>query len=386
MHRRAPIRVLVVADDEDDRQRTQAWLQDVPGIEYLVEESATWRDGIANMVQRCHDVVLLNWHLGDRDALATFQEAWDGGCRVPVIMLTGHGDRDLEMTAMVGGVADVLSKSAITPELLERSIRYAIKQAATLKALEARTAELAHSNRELEQFTSIVGHDLRGPMHVIAAYAELLERRYSGRLDDTADQMISRMISGVGRLDKMVTDLLVYARVTGPAITDGEADCDACLDAALADLDTPIMRAGASVSREPLPKVSGDAALLTQVFANLIGNAIKFTIARPPEVHISAAALPHGGWAIEVQDKGAGIPPEDLERIFVIFQRGRGLNQTPGTGMGLAICKKVVERHGGELSVRSAVRQGTTFRFTLPGTEPLAGTEPPTGMEPPGVP
>jgi signal transduction histidine kinase len=368
MHRRGPIRVLVVDDDDDDRLLTKACLEDVAGVEYVVEEAATSRDGMANMVQCRHDVVLLDWHLGDRDGLALFQEARDAGCCVPVIMLTGDGDRDLDMAAMVAGAADFLSKSAMTPALLERSIRYAINQAATLRALEARTEELARSNRELEQFTAIVGHDLRGPMHAIAAYAELLERRYSGRLDDSADQMIARMISGVGRLDKLITDLLVYARVNGPAITDGEADCDACLDAALADLDTAIVRASASVTREPLPTVPGNATLLTQVFANLVGNAIKFKFGRPPVVHISATDLPNGGWAIEVRDKGAGIPSEDLERVFVIFQRGRGRNEIAGTGVGLAICKKIVERHGGVLSVQSEVRKGTTFRFTLPGS------------------
>ena len=233
------------------------------------------------------------------------------------------------------------------------------------KALEESIAELARSNADLQQFAYVASHDLKEPLRMVASYTQLLARRYKGKLDSDADEFIRYAVDGANRMQWLINDLLAYSRVTSQDQVLEEVDCDGVLEEVLSDLGVAIEESRAVVTHDPLPRVMADRGQLVQLFQNLIGNAIKFHGEKPPRVHVSAERKP-GDWLFTVRDNGVGLDPEYAERIFVIFQRLHGREEYPGTGIGLAICKKVVERHGGRIWVVSQIGQGATFYFTLP--------------------
>ena len=237
------------------------------------------------------------------------------------------------------------------------------------QALKARTEELARSNRELEQFAYVASHDLQEPLRMVASYTQLLARRYKGKLDQDADEFISYAVDGATRMQGLINDLLKLSRVgtRGKAFTplDGEK----VLAAALSNLEIAIKEAGVEITRDPMPTITGDETQLIQLLQNLIGNAIKFRKPDlPPKVQITCQRIGKA-WEISIKDNGIGISPEYFERIFIIFQRLHAKSEYPGTGIGLALCKKIVERHGGRIWVESRPGEGTEFHFTLPDRE-----------------
>jgi signal transduction histidine kinase len=239
------------------------------------------------------------------------------------------------------------------------------------QALDERIAELARSNAELEQFAYVASHDLQEPLRMVASYNQLLARRYKGKLDAEADEFIGFTVEGVTRMQRLINDLLVYSRVGTQAGELAEVDSSAALGIALRALSKTIEEHGAVVSADPLPRVRADEGQLVQVFQNLIGNAIKFHGQDQPAVHISARELPDT-WLLSVRDNGIGIDLAYHERIFVIFQRLHARELYPGTGIGLAICKKIVERHGGEIWLESELGAGSRFLFSLPKVPTIA--------------
>ena len=239
--------------------------------------------------------------------------------------------------------------------------------------LERSNQELARSNQELEQFAYVASHDLQEPLRMVASYTQLLSRRYQGKLDATADEFIGYSVDGALRMQRLIQDLLTYARVGTKGDALGPVDAGKVLQQVLASLEVSIREQAAEVSFEPLPWVHADESQLGQLLQNLVGNALKFrSPERPPHIHVSARQQ-GGEWVFAVQDDGIGIEPQYFERIFVIFQRLQAKTDYPGTGIGLAVCKRIVERHGGRIWVESRVGQGTTFFFTLrPASPPLA--------------
>ena len=233
------------------------------------------------------------------------------------------------------------------------------------KALEVSIAELARSNADLQQFAYVASHDLKEPLRMVASYTQLLARRYKGKLDSDADEFIRYAVDGANRMQWLINDLLAYSRVTVQDKVSEEVDCNSVLEEVLSDLRVAVEESRAVVTRDPLPTVMADRVQLGQLFQNLIGNAIKFHGKEPPQVHVSAERRPTE-WLFSVRDNGVGLDPEYAERIFVIFQRLHNREEYPGTGIGLAICKKIVERHGGRIWVVSQTGQGATFHFTLP--------------------
>ena len=230
------------------------------------------------------------------------------------------------------------------------------------------TVELSRSNVELEQFAYVASHDLQEPLRAISGCVQLLAQRNAGTLDDTSTQLIGHAVEGASRMQTLINDLLAYSRVGTRGAPKRPVDSRALVDVALANLSVAIAEAGAAVSVGDLPTVEADPTQLTQVFQNLIGNALKFRRGDGPTVEVTAARTPDG-WRFSVADNGIGISPDYFERIFTIFQRLHTRAEYPGTGIGLAICRKVVERHGGRMWVDSVPDQGSTFHFILPAGE-----------------
>ena len=231
--------------------------------------------------------------------------------------------------------------------------------------LQATLDDLRRSNEELEQFAYVASHDLQEPLRMVASYVELLARRYQGQLDDKADRYIGYALGGARRMQTLINDLLAFSRVGRREEPFTDVDLNRTLAQAKLNLRLAIERSGARIASDPLPTVPGDEVQLVQLLQNLLDNAMKFRGEEAPLVRVSAR--PDGeGWVISVQDNGIGIAPEHQERIFKLFQRLHTQEEYPGTGIGLSLCKKIVERHGGRIQVESEPGKGTTFTFTLP--------------------
>lgn len=203
---------------------------------------------------------------------------------------------------------------------------------------------------------------------MVASYTQLLAQRYGDRLDPDAHEFIGFAVDGAARMRRLINDLLEYSRVTTRGDAPAPVDAQAALGEALTNLRSAIQETGGVVTAEPLPRVQADATQLSQLFQNLIGNALKFRGDAPPQVHISVTPW-EGAWRFAVADNGIGIDPQYFDRIFAIFQRLHPSHRYPGTGIGLALCKRIVERHGGRLWVESTPGRGSAFYFTLPRTE-----------------
>ncbi|HUF82057.1 MAG TPA: ATP-binding protein [Burkholderiales bacterium] len=231
--------------------------------------------------------------------------------------------------------------------------------------LERQAQELMRSNAELQQFAYVASHDLQEPLRMISSYTQLLQRRYGERFEPEAKEFMEFVVDGATRMKQLIEDILAYSRIGTRSREFKTMQCDAALAKALVNLRGSIEAKNATVTSDPLPAVRGDEVQLVQLFQNLIGNALKFKGDGPPRVHVSAAERPDA-WEIAVRDNGIGIDLQYFERIFMVFQRLHSKGEYPGTGIGLAICKKVVDRHGGRIRVESGSGEGCTFYFTLP--------------------
>jgi PAS domain S-box-containing protein len=245
----------------------------------------------------------------------------------------------------------------------------AIRDVTARKKTDARVLELNRSNEELGQFAYVASHDLQEPLRMVASFTELLARRYKGKLDSDADEFIGFAVDGARRMQRLIQDLLAYSRVATKGNDLLRTSSEEALRRALMNLRGAIEDSGALVTHDPLPTVMADERQLIQVFQNLIGNAIKYQNPGVPRIHISAARNADKKWTFSVKDNGLGIDPQYFEKIFVIFQRLHRRDEFSGTGIGLAICKRIVERHGGTISVESQLGHGSTFSFDLAGSE-----------------
>lgn len=257
--------------------------------------------------------------------------------------------------------------------LLDESARARAELEASHAVLEAQTEELRRSNRDLEQFAYVASHDLQEPLRKVASFTQLLGSRYRGQLDDRADQYIDFAVDGAKRMQRLINDLLGFSRVgrIGTEVTD--VDMNHVFGQATADLASVIEETGAQVSAGDLPTLRGEAPLLTQLVTNLVGNGLKFR--RPdvtPVVRVEAERVGEY-WQFTCRDNGIGIDPQYVDRVFVIFQRLHAKEVYEGTGIGLALCKKIVEYHGGDIWVDQGVAEGTVVRWTLPAA-PAPGT------------
>jgi len=243
------------------------------------------------------------------------------------------------------------------------------------ETLRQQAEELERSNRELEQFAYVASHDLQEPLRIVSSYVQLLARRYQGKLDQDADEFIGFAVEGANRMKSLITDLLAYSRVGTRGKELAPVEMEDALERATRNLRLAIQDSGAIIAHDDLPVVLADQVQMTQLLQNLIGNAIKFRGSKAPRIHVGVRRRDER-WLFFVRDNGIGIDPQYAERIFVIFQRLHNRDEYPGTGIGLAICRKIVERHGGEIWVESKPGNGATFYFTLQPAEHLPPSTP----------
>ncbi len=248
--------------------------------------------------------------------------------------------------------------------LIAAQVAGAVANAQSIESLLATQAELARSNAELEQFAYVASHDLQEPLRMVASYVGLLERRYRGQLDSDADDFIAFAVDGARRMQALLNGLLDLSRVGTRGGELESTESETAMRDALINLEQAIGEAGADVSNDPLPTVLGDRIQLTQLFQNLVSNAVKFNTSEQPRVAVTAS---RSGtlWEFAVADNGIGIDPAHFDRIFQVFQRLHTRDTFEGTGIGLSVCRKIVERHGGTIWPESVKGRGTTFRFTL---------------------
>ena len=253
--------------------------------------------------------------------------------------------------------------------LVTAAVRDITKRKKAEADLLQKVEELNRSNEELEQFAYIASHDLQEPLRMVASYTQLLSRRYKGKLDSNADDFISFAVDGASRMQRLIKDLLAYSRVDMKAKDLLDTSSEEALQQALINLRGAVEESGAQVTHDPLPIVVADEMQLIQLFQNLVGNAIKYQNPGVPRVHISATRNGEKRWTFSVRDNGLGIDSQYFEKIFGMFQRLHKREEFEGTGVGLAICKKIVERHGGSISVKSQLGHGSTFCFALGESE-----------------
>jgi len=327
------------------------------------------------------DLILLDVMMPGLDGFETCRrlKASERTLAIPVIFMTALTDTTDKLAGFAAGAVDYVTKPLNGAEVLARIeshlALYALRrqlaeQNAQLQREIAMRAEiqeaLQRSNTEFEQLAYVASHDMQEPLRKIASYLQLLSQRYQGRLDADADEFIGYAVDGAKRMQALINDLLAFSRVGTKAKPFAPTDCNAIVRTALMDLQIAIEECGAQVEVGELPTVMGDATQLPQLFRNLLSNAIKFRRDVAPRIQVRAQ--PSGtAWRFAVSDNGIGIAAEYFERIFIIFQRLHGRSRYAGTGIGLAICKKIVERHGGQIEVQSTLGEGSTFAFTLPG-------------------
>ena len=281
------------------------------------------------------------------------------------IAITGPAD----LRAVATDIEAMRSRLVAAAEAARAAQEFAASQAADL---DAQAAELIRSNAELEQFAYVASHDLQEPLRKVASFCQLLEKRYGDQLDERGRQYIDFAVDGAKRLQVLINDLLTFSRVGRGHEVRTEVPLSQPLDSAISALDTAIEDQGAVIDRpDELPPVNGDATLLAMLWQNLISNGIKFAReGEPPRITITCAEAPDSMWRICVADNGIGVAPEFSDKIFIIFQRLHGRDAYPGTGIGLALCKRIVEYHGGEISLDATYSGGTRICFTLPRLRP----------------
>ena len=363
------LRVLLVEDNADDRDLILRELRrgEFEILSNVVQTADEFREHIRT---DCPDLVLADYNLGQWRGTETLSILREEGCDVPLILVSGSLGDVTAVECIKQGVTDYVLKDSLAR--LPVAMRGALKEKELAEerkraqiALAQKVEELARSNRDLEQFAYVASHDLQEPLRMVAAYTQLLAERYQGKLDPQADKYINYAVDGATRMQTLIQDLLAFSRAgrqeTGLKLTD----FNEIVSQAVKNLQAAIQESGALVKYEHLPTIWANASQLQQVFQNLIGNAIKFRGPATPAIQI-AAQEEGPEWLFSVADNGIGISAEHSGNIFVIFKRLHTRQEYPGNGIGLAICKKIIERHRGQIEALPRDGGGTIFRFTLP--------------------
>jgi len=326
---------------------------------FNVQEAATGEEALRLACELKPEAVLLDINLPDVNGFEVCRRLKNSPStsRIVVMHLSASSTSPRDMVNGLEGGADSYLTEPVEPAVLVATVR------ALLRARQAEEA-LRRSNDELQQFAYMVSHELNEPLRMVASYTQLLARRFAGKLDEEADNYIAITIASATRMQSFVQDVLSFLSAGSPEHLVEVVSAGKVLETALFELQLIVRESGARVTHDALPTILGNEAGLVRLFANLISNSIKYRRAEPPHIHISAAER-SGFWQFAFRDNGIGIEPEYWDRIFTVFKRLHG-REYPGSGVGLALCKRVVENHGGKIWLESAPGEGSTFFFTIP--------------------
>jgi signal transduction histidine kinase len=363
------LRVLVVEDDPADAELTLRELRR-GGFDVCSEVVQTPEEFLVRIRANCPQIVLADYNLGHWRGMEALEIIRREGLDVPLILVSGALGDVTAVECIKQGATDYVLKDSLArlPVSIRRALRdqrqRELRQRAE-KNLARKVEELARSNAELEQFAYVASYDLQEPLRMVANYTQLLAERYRGKLDEQADKYIHYAVDGATRMQTLIQDLLNFSRVgrQGPRLK--RTDCNAVVEQTLKNLETAIKESSAVVNYDRLPVLMADGSQLVQLFQNLIGNALKFRRPETPSIHVNAEKN-NNEWVFSVTDNGIGIAPEYFEDIFVIFKRLHTRVEYPGNGIGLAICRKIIEQHGGRIWVEPRPEPGSSFKFTLP--------------------
>jgi signal transduction histidine kinase len=373
------LRVLLVEDDPADRDLILRELGkgEFEIISDVVGTAEEFRERIRT---NRPDVVLADYNLGQWRGTEALEILRQEGLDIPLILVSGALGDVAAVECIKQGVTDYVLKDSLARLLV--ALRGALKDKNTREerqraqeSLAQKVEELARSNADLEQFAYVASHDLQEPLRMVSAYTQLLADRYRGKLDDQADKYIHYAVDGATRMQSLIQDLLAFSRVGRQETALSNADCNLLLERAIENLRAAILESNAVVTAEPLPQLLANGSQLLQVFQNLLGNAIKFRGSETSVIHVSAALVANE-WHFSVADNGIGISAEHAEKVFIIFNRLHTRTEYPGNGIGLAICKKIVERHGGRIHALPHEGGGTIMSFTLPAQTVSGKQEP----------
>ena len=319
---------------------------------------------------RCPEIVLADYSLPNWQGMEVLEVLRREGLDIPMILVSGALGDMTAVECIKRGATDYVLKDGLVrlPESIRRALEEKHQRHLRLqveKDLAKKVEELARSNADLEQFAYVASHDLQEPLRMVTAYTQLLAERYKGKLDESADKFIGYASEGAMRMQVLIQDLLAFSRVGRNGAVRALVDCNAVMEEVLQTLGTAIQESGALITQRKLPAIWADRTQMTQLFQNLIGNAIKFRGKEPPVISVQGEKA-GAQWSFSVSDNGIGIAPEYAESIFVVFQRLHARTEYPGNGIGLAICKKIVERYGGRIWVESQAGSGSTFKFNIP--------------------
>ena len=377
---RPTVRVLLVDDDKDVYTLIRRYLKKASSGPFEVQWAASFEEALGAIDGTEHDVCLLDYRLGERTGVELLTKVRASGRELPVIVLTGLGSFELDMEFMGMGAFDYLEKAELTPALLERSIRYTIEnhraRAALRKANEEleqrvreRTAELDRSNRDLEQFANVVAHDLQIPLQTITREIKQMKTQEAGYEEELTPGLASRyldpVLHAVRNMELMVKCVLDCSQMRRETRPFEMLDLSDIVKEACAELDSIITEAHATIEVGTMPSVRGGHRCLVGLFENLLSNAIKFRGTDPPKIRIWAERK-GDSWLCAVSDNGIGVKDEDADDIFLMFNRGTVKTDYPGIGIGLAMCRKIIQGHGGTIWVDSKEDGGSTFYFTFP--------------------
>jgi signal transduction histidine kinase len=326
-------------------------------------------DALLRLDQDDIDALLLDLSLPDSEISETLPRILESHGDLPIVVLTSLDDLDFATRAVQQGAQDYLVKSDLSGQLLLRSIRYAIERKKTQDKLEAYAAELQRSNDHLRGFAHTVAHEVKSPLGIVAACLQMLNDKHHGGFDAETRDFVADASGAIRGMTELVNELLEFARIGSELEEFEEVDAEAVYYQAYVMLRPAIRQSGAAVTHDPLPTIQGNAVQLRQLLQNLIGNAIKYRGVSRPRIHV-AVEESSDAWRFSVRDNGIGIAPADQERVFDAFVRLHQQEAIPGTGIGLALCKRIVEHHGGQIWVESAIGGGSIFHFTLPKPKP----------------
>jgi light-regulated signal transduction histidine kinase (bacteriophytochrome) len=361
-----PLTILIIDDSPEDHELYREYLGGGKAQHYRFIDAYCGEEGEKLYQDNQVDCVLLDYRMPDLDGLEVLQRLTSISDIVPVVMMTGDGNENVAVVAMKTGSKDYLPKRVITPQALRRTVERTVEHARLTNRLKSYRTDLERSNQDLERFVSVVAHDLKSPLRAITQHLQLVRERTKDALDEKTLKSIAFAVDGAERMRLLIEGMFEFSKAGFEKHPVTSIDCNDVLHNVRANLISHIEESGAVITSDHLPTVVADGVQITQLLQNLIGNALKFCKGTP-HIHISVRQ-DEKSWVFSVKDNGIGIPKNSQDKIFTIFHRLHR-DEYEGSGVGLAICHRVLENHGGTIHVESEPGQGSTFTFTLPISE-----------------